>query len=313
MSKSSGISSRNDTGSICKTFFWRISMKTQSLRVAAMCAGIGLAVSVSQASLIQVGSGGTTNPGAWTTGNPTVDSIGVTLNQSVFTAAGLWDSVTSSVGGGTVSGDLYYAFTAIPLDRVGQWGFAAYPSGRPIAPYVARPSNSFGGGQTLLGSTQLTTIGQGYGQYDQGYTTGGAPGAGGSNYQIDGANRADIAPDRLAVWQIKVHFVAGGNDTVSGSVTLYDNGSTTPTITRTNSNIYTGNSAFDAFRFISGHGDAYANRWTFSNVAFATTASEALAAVVPEPASLAMLALGSTMILLRPRNDRPRNVRNVQV
>ena len=101
--------------------------------------------------------------------------------------------------------------------------------------------------------------------------------------------RYDLSPNRVATWLVHVTYNANGTDSVSLSAYIYDNGSTTKTTTVTGSTSGY-DLSFDAFQFASGMLDGNANRWTFSNVAFATTSAEALAGItIPEPMSMIML------------------------
>ena len=232
-----------------------------------------------QATLIQVGTGGTTNP-TGSSGTLVTDTISVTLNQSAFAAVGLWDSTSGTVGGGSVSGDLWYAFSATPLDQEGDTNL---PSGSTLG--VTAPSNSFGGGETLRGSSVVDCLGGAWGAYAQSYTMG-SPGNGGS--PIDISPRYDLSPRRMATWLVHVVYANGIDDSISVSPALYDNGSSTATTTLTNST--SGDLSFNGFQFASGMASGNANRWTFSNVAFATTSAEALAGItIPEPTSMIML------------------------
>jgi len=235
-------------------------------------------VASAQATLIQVGTGGTTNPATGSSGTLVTDTISVTLNQSAFAAVGLWDSASGTVGGGSISGDLWYAFSATPLDQQGDTNL---PSGSTSG--VTAPSNSFGGGETLRGGSVVDCLGGAWGAYAQSYTMG-SPGNGGS--PIDISPRYDLSPRRMATWLVHVAY-GNGSDTINLSAALYDNGSTTATTTLTSST--SGDLSFNGFQFASGMTSGNANRWTFSNVAFATTSAEALAGIaIPEPTSILM-------------------------
>jgi hypothetical protein len=102
--------------------------------------------SLSHGALIQLGDRYTTNPGLSPGGGGVNDMSILTLDTAAFTTAGLWDSVSNTVGGGTVSGTLYIAFTARALDR--QSGSPSFfPSGLTTLPGFAAPNNSYGGGE----------------------------------------------------------------------------------------------------------------------------------------------------------------------
>ena len=234
-----------------------------------------------QATLIQVGTGGTTNPTTGISGTLVTDTISVTLNQSAFAAVGLWDSTSGTVGGGSVSGDLWYAFSATPLDRQGDTNLPD-----PKSSQASSPDNSFGGAETVNDGAVVDCLGQVFGWYAQSFTVG-SPGAGGSGYDMN--PRYDLSPNRTATWLVHVTYGANGTDSISMSADLYDNGSTTKTATVAGSTSVS-DLSFDAFQFASGMSNGNANRWTFSNVAFATTSAEALAGItIPEPMSMIML------------------------
>lgn len=93
---------------------------------------------------------------------------------------------------------------------------------------------------------------------------------------------------------LDITYNAGADDNVTFKVSD-DGGATFHTTT------LTGDYSFDEFRFRSGHDSATANnRWEWSNVAFATTQSEAIAAI-PEPSSTALISLGGLALILRRR------------
>ncbi len=237
-------------------------------------------------SMVQVGAGGTTTPGAWTSGGPVVSNAFTALTVLPAKFGTLYDSASGKVGGGTVSGDLYYAFTARSLDRAGDTRLP--PGSASYSPYG--PSASFAGGQ-LVGAAPSLGVSQAYGNYALGYFRG-ANGGGGSGFF--GSPRIDMAPARVCLFEVFVHFNASASDTATIIMSTYDNlpgqrqptGSDTPTYTVMQS-AGTGDYSFDSFQFISGHADVNPTRWTFSNVVFSRNATAAadylLNPPIPDP------------------------------
>jgi len=235
-------------------------------------------------SVIQVGPGGTTAPGAWTSGNPVSDSLAaLTVIPANFGA--LYDSASGLVGGGNVDGDLFYAFTARSLDRAGD---TRLPAGSAAGtPY--NPGTSFAGGQ-LVGTAPSLGIGQGYSNWALGYFWSDNGGSNGNRSDFPGA-RIDMAPARVMLFDVWVHFYASGNDTATIVMYTYDNlpagqlqpaATNTPTYTR--QAVISGNFAFNTFKFISGHADAIpSTRWTFSEVVFTRNASTAADYILNPP------------------------------
>jgi len=232
-----------------------------------------LAAGVSRAEVLQVGGGGTTAPGAWTSGAP-VSNVITALTVVPANFGALYDSASGRVGGGTVAGDLYYAFTARSLDRAGD---TRLPTNS-VAGYPYSPDTSFAGGQ-LLGAEPSLSVSQAYGNYAFGYNIG-TNGLGPNTFFNN--PRVDLAPARVALFEVHLHFNASGNDTASITMRLYDNlpAQRQPVATDVASHTQTLNTAssdfaFDAFQFISGHADTRSTRWHFSNVVFAENAGEA--------------------------------------
>jgi len=292
-----------------QTHHKEITMKKRMCLWTAMI-GAGLLASatpgVSQAGVIQVGTGGTTNPGTWTTGNPVVTDSFTAMTVVPANFGALYDSGTGRVGGGTVSGDLYYAFTSRSLDRAGD---NLIPIGS--AQYIPRsPGTSFAGGQLMGASPSLSVI-QAKGNWALGYNIG-IDGTGTNNYF--NSPRIDMFPARVQLFEVHIHFNASANDTATIVMNAYDNlpgqrqpvATDVPTYTQTRT-VSSADFSFNSFQFISGHADyngvaAPNTRWLFSNVAFATGAGEASSYLLsPEPATLGLMALGGLMISIRRR------------
>ena len=246
--------------------------------------GTVLLAGILHAGVLQVGTGGgTTAPGAWTSGGAVCSAFtALTMVPANFGA--LYDSASGTVGGGTVSGDLYYAFTARSLDRAGD---TRLPTNS-VANYPYSPSSSFAGGQ-LVGATPSLSVSQAYGNYAFGYNIG-TNGTGPSTFYNN--PRVDLAPARVALFEVHVHYNASANDSASITMRLYDNlpvqrqpvasdvAVYTQTVTTASSDF-----SFASFQFISGHADANPARWQFSNVAFAQNAGEASDYILTHPAS----------------------------
>jgi hypothetical protein len=234
-------------------------------------------------SVVQVGSGGTTVPGTWTSGAIVSNAI-VALTVIPAKFGDLYDSSSGLVGGGAVAGDLYYAFTARSLDRAGD---TLLPSGSTsYSPYS--PANAFGGGQ-LVGTAPSLGLGQGYGHYALSYFMGVNGGNGGTKGDIN--PRIDMAPARVMLYDVRIHFNASAADTAAVVMYTYDNlpsgqlqplGTNSPTYTRQAT--ISGDFAFNAFQFISGHADANPARWRFSNVVFTRNATTAADYILNPPA-----------------------------
>ena len=226
------------------------------------------------ATLIQQAAGVTTDPGL--SGGGTVsDNVERALNVGAFTTAGLYDVGSSSVGGGNVNGTLYYAFSGRSLDREGD----TLP-----APYTQstgdRPSSAFASGQINRGGTEVLGVGNAWTHWGSGIFGTVAPALN------DFVSRFDPSPQYAATYLVQIDFVAGGDDTVNVQAFLGGNTYSTSTLTA--------DASFNRWLFRSGHNsDTVNNRWEYSDVAFATTAAEALNAIaVPEPGSMALIGLG---------------------
>lgn len=270
-------------------------MKT-AIRCWLVAGIVAIGVLPVRAAVLFNATGGTTTPGAWTSGNYVTDQINYAMSsaQAAFQSAGLWDSGTSTVGGGSVTGTLYYAFFARPLDREGD---TRLPGGASHNGSLQFPGNSFGGGMLLNGTTPQLNIDQYPGYYAHSYFRGSpdAPSGGGDMT----GTRYDLSPNRLDLVQVTVQYTGSGNANVTILDTYYDNGSSTPYASNTTT-LTNVPASFDTFAFISGHKDAYANRWSFdgdtsfagstSAIAFATTAAEAYNTItaVPEPSTIVM-------------------------
>jgi len=242
-------------------------MKTK-IALAALAA----TCSLSSADVIQVASGATTDPGL-TPGGTVEDSVTHAADSSAFTTAGLWDAGSSSVGGGTVADTLYYAFTARSLDRNGDW-----PHPSPLAP----PDSAFGGVNLYLGATQGVLVGNMWGSWAFGAIIGGA-----ETHLLDGGGLLTIDPSVIPTILVEVEFVANAADNITVTASWGGTDYTTTGIA---------DASFDQFLLRSGHNGWYQdyrsgggggwvldaavnNRWEFSDVAFATTAAEAIAAI----------------------------------
>ncbi len=237
------------------------------LTVTTGFAWIAFSWATANAELIQVGPGGITTPLG------SEDRIDLTLDTAAFTTAGLWDATSSTVGGGTIDGDLYYAFIARPLDREGGATYMPDPPG--AVGGLTSPSGARGGGLISRDTTEVLGVGDNVAAHAYsifGALTGNA----------DLSNRIDVSPNLPMTFLVHIDFNASSNDavTITGS---------TPYHTTEHKKTASGDASFDLFAFVS---DASNNRWEFSNVAFATTAEEAIAAV-PEPSTWLLLAMGA--------------------
>ncbi|MDD2600917.1 MAG: hypothetical protein PHO37_17120 [Kiritimatiellae bacterium] len=251
-----------------------------SAQVFLLTVGTWLLAESAAGGILQVGTiGGITKPLA---GGPATNSIpALTVIPENFGA--LYDSISGLVGGGDVAGDLYYAFTARSLDRTGD---TRLPAGS-IALQPYGPANSFAGGQ-LIGSSPSLSVGQALGHYGHGYNIG-VGGTGGNNYF--NAPRVDMAPARVALFEVHLRFNATDNDSALITMSLYDN---LPHLRQpiASDGVYTqsvisahGNFAFDKFQFTSGHTDSAPARWSFSNVVFAENEGEAAEYLLAHPFS----------------------------
>jgi hypothetical protein len=103
--------------------------------------------------------------------------------------------------------------------------------------------------------------------------------------------RIDMAPARVMLYDVRIHFNASAADTAAVVMYTYDNlpsgqlqplGTNSPTYTRQAT--ISGDFAFNAFQFISGHADANPARWRFSNVVFTRNATTAADYILNPPA-----------------------------
>lgn len=192
----------------------------------------------------------------------------------------LYDSTSGLVGGGTVSGDLHYAFTSRSLDRAGD---TLLPIGS--TNYVPhQPDSSFAGGQ-LVGAAPSLGISQKYSNWGMGFFTG-VNGTGGGDF----SPRIDMAPARVSLFDVWLHLNASGNDSATIVMYTYDNltaqrqpaAADMPTYTRRIT--VTGDFSFKALQFISGHADSYPSaRWVFSNAVFSRNATAATDCLLNPP------------------------------
>lgn len=228
---------------------------------------------VSKAAVIQVSTGGTTDPGL--SGGGTIsDLISIAVDQPAFTTATLWDGGTSTVGGGSVAGSLVIAFEMTPLDRA--------PSGG-----VGTPTNAFSGGQLYNNNGEKLALGNSWAAWAYSYF-------GSGSGDVNGGGNLLLSVNTPILGIMNITYNAGADDNVTIKVSD-DGGATYHTAA------LTGDYSFDEFRLRSGHDSATANnRWEWSNVAFATGEAEAIAAV-PEPSSTALLGLGGLVLMLRHR------------
>jgi len=248
---------------------------------------------VSPAALIQTGGGGVVDPGV-SPGGFVGASTTVTPDSVAFTNAGLWDGSSSTVGGGAISGTVYYAWTGRSADRQG--GAGELPIGLSEIPGTANPGGSFGGGQIFRTGGEVLGVGNSWGAWA--YSTFGSLGSADLLQDTgDGGSYLALHPEATMTFLVQVDFVGGGDDLTN--VTMYWGDPASPVQVATAS--FTGDASFDSFQFRAGHESTTDNnRWDYSDVAFATTAEEALAAV-PEPSAVALAALGALGLLRRRR------------
>lgn len=226
-------------------------------------------------TIIQVGSGGTTDPASWSSGDIVTDAINVNISTNDF--GDLYDGTSGMIGGGAAQGDLYYAFTARSLDRAGDTLLPAGSAARD--PYS--PATSYAGGQ-LVGSAPVLGISQCFGAYGIGYYRG-------AN-NADFSPRIDMCPARVMLYDVHIKFNASADDNVTISMYVFDNlpaGQWQPNATNTPAHTrratMNGNFAFNRFQFISGHQDSNPARWLFSDVVFSSTIGTAVDYILDPP------------------------------
>ena len=184
-------------------------------RLVTLATGAVLVAGLAQAAVLQVGTGGgTTAPGVWTSG-AAVSNAFTALTVVPGNFGPLHDSASGKVGGGTVTGQLYYAFTARSLDRAGD---TRLPTNS-IAGYPYNPGTSFAGGQ-LVGASPSLSVSQALGNCAYGYNIG-ACGSGASTFF--GNPRLDMAPARVALFEVHVQYNASASDNGTITMWLYDN------------------------------------------------------------------------------------------
>lgn len=253
------------------------------MRLFLLTAGMSLSATFLQAAVLQVGTGGgMTSPGLWTSGGVVTNAfIAMTVDADLFGT--LYDSGSGTVGGGTVSGDLYYAFTARSLDRMGSTVYCPTNTSTAV-PYTL--GTSFAGGQ-LLGAAPSLSIGDALGRWAYSYNIG-TNGAGSAN---EFSTRQDPSPARVALFEVHVHYNSSAVDTATITMWSYDSlpgqrqpmttdvAACTQTLTTVSSDF-----SFNRFQFISGHTDTTPyTRWLFSNVVFAQNAGEASGYLLANP------------------------------
>lgn len=253
------------------------------VRLCSVLAGILLPAFV-RAAVIQEGTGGgTTTPAAWTTGNAVESDAFTALVPDPAKFGALYDASSGKVGGGSVTGDLYYAFTARSLDRTGAAGYIPTNSlgSTPYGLTTTSTNGSYAGGQ-LIGDAPTLNVGEARGNWAYGFNVG----ANGGGSIGDFSPRFDVATARVALFEVHVHYNASAADSATVVIRYYDNlpgqrqptASDTPTAAYTNSFLPSGDYAFSSFRFTSGHNDTVPyTRWLFSNVVFANGEGEAAA------------------------------------
>jgi hypothetical protein len=263
-------------------------------RVSLIAASLGAAL-LAEGAVLQVGTGGMTSPASWSSGATVTDGFtALTASPAAFGA--LFDSASGLVGGGAVTGDLYYAFTARSLDRSS--GNPYIPTNSlPTTPYA--PGTSFGGGQ-LIGASPSLSIGEALGFWAYSYSIG----TNGEGTRGDLSPRSDVSPARVELFEVHLHYNAAADDNATVVIRIYDNlpgqrqpnASDVPVGTYTNT-LPNGNYAFSSFRFASGHADTTPyTRWRFSNVAFAQNPGEAADYVLAHghtPVLKALVQLGT--------------------
>lgn len=159
----------------------------------AVFAWIAVSCTSVHADLIQVASGGTTSPSG------SEDRIDVTLDTTAFASVGLWDAASSTVGGGSVDGDLYYAFIARPLNREGGANYIPNPPG--AVGGLPTPSGARGGGVISRGSTDVLGVGDNTSAHA--YSTFGA-----LTGDADLSNRLDLSPNLPVTFLVHVDYNA---------------------------------------------------------------------------------------------------------
>ncbi len=271
-------------------------------RLSRVCVGtvmvVCLPLAVLRGAVLQVGTGGgVTDPGSWSSGETVVDAFtALTADPGLF--GSLYDSGSGLVGGGDVSGDLYYAFTARSLDRTG--GGTDYIPTNSLSSVPFGPGSSFAGGQ-LIGAVPSLNIGKAKANWAYSFNIG----TNGIGTVSDLSPRHDVATARVALFEVHLHFNASASDGVTVVTRYYDNlpgqrqplASDVPDGVTTNT-LPSGDYAFSSFRFASGHDDTTAyTRWLFSNVVFAENEGEAADAVLASPVnqnlSRALVQLGT--------------------
>lgn len=214
-------------------------------------------------SLIQLGTGGGTNEvAACSPATNFVTISALTVDPAHF--GNLFDSASGRVGGGSVSGEVFYAFTARSLDRTGD---TCLPTG--TTHYTPNnPGSSAGGGQ-LVGVNPSLGIGQKFGNWGMGWFTATNCTGGG-----DFGPRIDTATTRVSLFEVRLRFNPSANDTAYVTKYVFDNlpnqrqplASDTPAHMRSLS--VSGDFSFNKFQFITGHSSSVKTRWLFSNVVF---------------------------------------------
>lgn len=243
-------------------------------------------------AVLQVGTGGgMTAPGVWASGDPTVSDSFTALVADPVKFGALYDGTTGKVGGGTVAGDLYYAFTARSLDRTGSLTYIPTNSlgSTPYSLSTTSTNGSYAGGQ-LIGDSSSLNLGKANGNWAYGYNIG----DNGGGTVGDFSPRFDVATARVALFEVHLHYNASAADNVTVVIRYYDNlpgqrqpiASDVPTAAYTNTFVPNGDYAFSSFRFASGHNDTIPyTRWLFSNVVFAETEGEAVDYLLANPSN----------------------------